>query len=58
MANNAVATAQSALPLVENSEQAPQLAAPSPALSPLSSPTSLQEQDTIKAPAESTPRAK
>ena len=55
VANNAVATAQSALPLVENSEQAPQLAAPSPALSPLSSPTSLQEQDTIKAPAESTP---
>ena len=55
MANNAVATAQSALPLVENSEQAPQLAASSLALSPLSSPTSRQEQDTIKTPAESTP---
>ena len=56
MANNAVALAvQSALPLVESSEQAAQLAPPWLALSPLSSPTSSQEQDTIKAPAESTP---
>ena len=46
VANNAVALAvQSALPLVENSEQAAHLTTPSLALSPLSSPTSRQERD-------------